>query len=212
MSKKIKKLIKYTRHRLGWRVYERVHGHTLMIRSDHQAKTHLITMPETGSKVRPIEYLHELGHAILCEQVHPQFSTPYFTGAATEVLEQIRPASQAASDWFIDAWLLEICPDEERKEIAEHCNLVVKVLRSESSGTPDIMYGSALFIAQAIKYCSWQVAVGGKLEQAVASFLSVEPVPPAVGKLEELLNKLLAVLYPYQVRLRNDEWQVCNEQ
>lgn len=208
MSKKIKKLIKTTRHRLTWPVRECTSGHTLMITSDHQQRSHLITIPQSGV-VRPIEYLHELAHATLCEQVHPQFSTQYFNGAGDErVLAEIQPAAQAASDWFADAWLMAVCPIEERREIEEHCALVVQSLHASPAGTPEMLYGSALMIAQAKKYCSLEVKTGGQLLQAVTAFLSIEPSPPTIEHLEALLNLLLEVLHPYRVRLEDNEWRV----
>lgn len=178
-----------------------------MITSDHRQQSHLISMPASGV-VRPIEYLHELAHATLCEKVHHQFSTQYFKGVAAEVLSAIQPASQAASDWFADSWLMSVCPDEERKEIDEHCKLVIESIRHQPGGTPEMLYGSALMIAQAIKYCGRDIATGGLLQQAVEAFLSVEPDPPVISSLEQLINRLLAVLYPYRVRLDEDEWKV----
>ena len=80
VNKRISRLIKRAKRELLWPVCE-ITGHdvdTLEIVSDHGARTHTIYLP--CFNVRPIEHLHELGHAFLCEQVHTQFSTHYFKG------------------------------------------------------------------------------------------------------------------------------------
>jgi len=117
MSKRIKKLIKKIRHRLQWPVAEnRAPGiDTLSIDSDSRARIHRINVP--GHDVRDIEYLHELGHAWLCETVSPMFSGQTFGTVDIEVLSLIQPASQAASDWFVDHWIYTMAPAEERREI-----------------------------------------------------------------------------------------------
>lgn len=215
MTKRIKKLIKKTRHRLNWPVRE-VTGpeiRTLEITSDHAARTHTIYLPDHD--VREIEYLHELGHATLGEQVHPQFATQYTVGADAETLHLIKPACQAASDWFIDAWLMQLCPDEERAEIEEHCALICRRLQGRQSGTPDELFGGALMIAQAIKYCRAKIQTGGLLAPAVDAYLTIEPHPPTVTKLAAVINALLAAAgYPHRVRLIDDQglesWEVYN--
>lgn len=212
MSKKIKKLIKRTRHRLTWPVREIVSGNTLMITSDHQDRTHLITIPETGG-LRDMEYLHELAHATLCETVHPMFSTQYFKrGTDPAHITLITPASQTASDWFADAWLMQVAPAEELAEIEEHFALICRSLQRDPSGTPEHLFGSAMIIAQAIKYGRAEITCGGLLQQTVSAFLAVDPAIPTVEALASLVSGLLSVLCPYRVRLVQDDdlaaWEV----
>lgn len=210
MSKKILKLIKKTRSQLAWPVSEQIQGNVCMITSDHQAHTHLISLPEPNSSPRPIEHLHELGHALLCEKIHPQFSTQYFDNATPEILDRVRPVTQAATDWFIDAWLMSVCPAEERAQIEEHFSLIRRFLRENPTGSPDMFYGAAMVIAQAQKYCGREISTVGKLRQAVGVFLSVDPARPTVFALATLLNRLLAVFYADRVRLEDGAW-MCFE-
>lgn len=212
MSKKIKKLIKRTRHRLAWPVREIVSGDTLMITSDHQARHHLITIPVSGG-LRDMEYLHELAHATLCETIHPMFSTQYFKrGTDPAHIALITPASQTASDWFADAWLMQVAPVEELAEIEEHFALICRGLQRDPSGTPEHLFGSAMIIAQALKYGGAEISCGGVLRQAVETFLAVDPAPPTVSALAALVSGLLSILYPYRVRLVQDDdlaaWEV----
>lgn len=214
MSKRIKKLIKKTRHRLTWRVAE-IRGagvDTLMITSDYQCRTHTIHVPDHN--VRDIEYLHELAHATLCETVHPMFSTQYFMlGTDQRYIELITPAAQAASDWFADAWLLQVAPDEERAEIDEHRRLVCRLLQEKGAGDAEMLYGAALMIAQGIKYCGSKIRCDGQLEQAVNAFLAVDPACPSVKILGEVLNSLLHILYSFDVSLMCEDgldvWRVA---
>lgn len=94
----------------------------------------------------------------------------------------------------------------------EHLDLITRRLQENASGYPEMLYGAALVIAQGIRYCKADIKTGGVLKQAVDAFLSVPPEKPTVQKLETLINKLLAVLYPLRLRRIHDGemdvWQV----
>lgn len=192
MSKKIKKLIKKTRHRLTWPVTEvPARDNVLQIVSDHRDKTHTIYMPDQD--VRPLEWLHEYGHATLCETVNPMFSTQYFArGTDQSAIEAITPAAQAASDWFIDQWLFVIAPQESVVEIRQHLDMVVAAIRHDPSGTPELFAMACLMIAQGKKYCGIQTPTTGTLDTGVNALLSVDPATPTADKLCRAVNGLLA--------------------
>ena len=209
MSKTIKKLIKKHRHRLTWPVTV-VTGPevgTLEIMSDHAAKTHTIYIPDNN--VRDIEYLHEIGHATLCERVHPMFSTPQFATTDPAVLNEIAPATRAASDWFVDHWLITLAPGEERHEIEEHARGIARVLKHQRRGDPELLCMAALMFAQAIKYCGWQLSLGGDIERAVNALFAVEPSRPSIDRLTATINGLLACYSRYRVELFTDGSGTC---
>ena len=205
MSKRIKKLIKKIRHRLQWPVAEnRAPGiDTLSIDSDSRARIHRINVP--GHDVRDIEYLHELGHAWLCETVSPMFSGQTFGTVDIEVLSLIQPASQAASDWFVDHWIYTMAPAEERREIEAVYSQMGAWLKDNKAVSADILCAAALFVAQADRYCGRKTRVGGVLAQAVAAILTVDPSRPSLESLAAAINGLLACYAPYRVRPASDD-------
>jgi hypothetical protein len=218
MSKRIKKLIKKTRHGLTWPVTNTSNDGLLMITSDHRQRRHTINNPPAtiANPHRDHEYLHELAHATLCEQVHPQFSTQYFAiGVPDPIVSLIGSASQAASDWFADEFLHALLPEETRAEVEEHLHLVSRALGGNPEGGPDMFTGFALIVAQAIRYCGYKIELSDPLKQAVNGLLSVPPDNPTVEKLQAAINNLLACYCPHRVRLMTDQdglevWEVNN--
>ena len=191
MSKKIKKIIKKTRHQLRWRV-EIITGcdhNTCLITSNPRKKTHKIEIP--AQDVREIEYLHELGHALLCETRHQMLSTHYFEpGTSEEILKQITPAVRCMADWFVDAWLIKIAPAEEKAEIMEHFKMVNN-LPDSALEDPKLLTGAALIIAQAIKFCGVKKKLSGQLKMAVSALLCINPEETNTKNIEKLTNNLL---------------------
>jgi len=199
MSKKIKKLIKKVRHRLDWPVTE-VYGHNikeLNIHSYPHEKRHVINIPDHD--VRDIEFLHELGHATLCETVHPMFSGSLFEFNDPDLLQLFTPAIQAANDWFIDDWLHKLAPKETEKEIVEHYNMVRRRLKQDKNADQTILCMAAFLIAQASRYCGITAKVEGILAEAVRVISSVDPAPPTLDKLCLVFNGLAALYTAYQV-------------
>ncbi|RQW89954.1 MAG: hypothetical protein EHM79_02285 [Geobacter sp.] len=194
--KKLKNLINRTRSALRWRIIEQTHNQdTIEIVSDRTERTHTILTPANPSPQNPlrdIEYLHELAHATLCETVHPVFSTHYFAAdTPAEDIRTLTPIVRAASDWFADQWLMEHCPELERAEIEEHYELAMAALRRASGPVEaEVLYGTALMIAQGIKYLSKLNNTGGQLRDVVNAFLSVRTEKPTAKKMEFLINSL----------------------
>jgi len=210
MSKRLKKLIKQTRHKLEWRVEEITHPgfDTLYITSNPWGKTHKIYIPDKN--VRNIEILHEYGHALLCETIHQMLSTHYFKpDPGPGILKIITPAAQAAYDWFVDDWLFRLVPDLERKEILESLEMLLSLPESHVISHPEILTGLALIIAQAIKYCGRTVPTTGILKQAVTALLSVDPSKPTTESITACNNRLLACYCPVQLEPMIDNGVLC---
>jgi len=82
--KKLRMLIRKTQSSLNWPVSIIHGGASLEICSDPLSKTHTIFWPAARTDpVTELEHLHELGHAMLCEKIHPMFSTTYIEGDTT---------------------------------------------------------------------------------------------------------------------------------
>ena len=190
---KIKTLISATRRRLTWPVAE-VTGpevEPLRITSDHIKKTHTIYLPDHD--VREIEYLHELGHAWLCENINPMFGTQYFARSVTPAqLAEIQPAAQGASDWICDQWLFEQAPAAEKAEIKESLDLICRRLKQNPSGSPEIFCMVVLIFAQTEKYLRKTILLSDPLKSAVTALVAINPARPNIKKLAAAVNTLLA--------------------
>lgn len=207
---KTKTIINKIRTGLTWSVRdEQANQGAFQIMSDPRRQEHIIYWPAPDSPAGPpreIEYLHELVHALLCEQVHYQFSGHYFARETPDSEIQIVGwACRAAADWFVDDALMRLVPDQEKAEIQEHLDLICEVFR-EGPPKPDIflLITAGLMIAQATKYLGAQVPTGGQVTQIVDAFLSSPPENPSVQALERLINSLLAVYSDRHVRLVKD--------
>jgi len=80
-TKQLKNLTKKARNELSWQVREEEQpSGPLRIYSDPVARTHAIFLPlehPEGGPDQELAFLHELGHALLCERVHPFFSSGF---------------------------------------------------------------------------------------------------------------------------------------
>ena len=214
---KTKTIIKEYRHRLKWPVTDITGSEVgpLRITSDHIKKTHTIYLPDHD--VREIEYLHEIGHAYLCEWVNPMFGTQYFARSVTPAqINEIQPASQGASDWFCDQWLFEITPAAEKAEISESMGLIISQLQRSSAGGPELFCMAVLIFAQAQKYCGEKLNMGEPLKSGVAGLLAINPANPTVAKLQAAVNVLLSCYSNLRVKHIIDSenidcWEVLNE-
>jgi len=195
---------------LKWPVDEKALGHDyFQIVSFPLQKKHVIYLPAPDSPAGPpreIEMLHELIHALLAEQVHHQFSGQYFKrGTPEEHIHAVRWACRAAADWFVDARLIKLVPDQEKQEIQEHFDLISRIFKA---GPPqnDVFFllSSGFIIAQSIKYLGAEIAAAGHLKRIVNAFLSTSPENPTVQILEKLINKLLGIYSGFRVFLTRD--------
>jgi len=207
-QKAIRKAIKKLRSSLKWRVLEKCSSDsTLHILSDHLRKEHVIYIPSgnQADPLRPTEYLHELCHAKLAETVHLQFSAQNFKrGTPDEQIRQMAIACRVASDWFADELLYSLVPEDFKAEVAEHFDLITKVLSQSPPGEPFLVFSAGLIIAQAIRYLDQKVEARGDLGRVVDALLGTDPAKPSIQTLEDLLNRLLKTYSGYQVRLVDD--------
>jgi hypothetical protein len=118
----------------------------------------------------------------------------------TIMIPLLLPAFRAADDWFVDQWLFELVPEEEKAEIDEHYHLIMNW-----KGQKDdyhMIIGSAMIIAQAEKY----LKIKTNKADFIDVFLSIKPEKPSVKKLQSLINGILKIYTPYEVALSDNRW------
>ena len=204
-TKKQKNLVKKIRGELSWTVREVAQeSGPLRIFTDPVVRTHTIFLPSAPTEEGPAQellYLHELGHALLCERVHPFFSSGFpITGLDEGQVPAVSLVLNAAGDWFVGQWMMEffhdVAIDELKKEYAATAGMM------EKGETPSIdkFFVAVLIIAQSIKYLKAPVECSGFLDTAVKAFLEVPPEKPSLRKIENLINSLLSLGSPFQCR------------
>jgi hypothetical protein len=211
-TKKLKNLTKKARGELAWAVREiAAESVQLRIFSDPVEKTHTIYLPAAAAEegpARELHYLHELGHALLCERVHPFFASGFpIAGLEKAQMAAAGPVLSAASDWFVGHWLMEFCPELARAELADEFAETAEMMAHGETPDLDRFFVAVLITAQSIKYLNKAVNCSGFLDAAVQAFLTVSPDAPTVEKLLALFNGLLSLGAPYRCRLVNSQGQ-----
>jgi hypothetical protein len=172
--------------------------------SDHKNKSHYRYQPErAANKSSDLDQLHELGHATLCERVHPIFATnsqfPLY--ASKKQFLQLLPALSTATDWYVCHWQSEILPEEMRQVIRQSLPVVEEILAKPELPPIEIILDAALIIAQAVHYLDEELECGGPLKEIVDAFLSVAPESPSKEGLVQLINKVMAAYSEQRARL-----------
>ena len=204
-TKKLKNLLKKIRDDLYWPVQELPQeSGPIRIFSNPSTCTHTLYLPETPLQEGPAHellYLHELGHALLCERVHPFFSNGFpLAGLDKKLLPAVSPVLNAAGDWFIGHWFMECAPALAMEELNKEYEATVELMTHAEPPSVEKFFVAVLIIAQSVKYLKKKVNFSGFLESAVQAFLSVPPENPTVQKYENLVNLLLALGAPYRCR------------
>lgn len=215
-KKSLKSLIKKVVNNLSWPILEKdSEVPAIRVISDNRNRTHFILMPDKKqNEGSDLDYLHELGHATLCEKVHPVFATngQFSPMANKRQFLPLLPALIAAGDWFVCHWQMEVLPEEMHKLIREHLPVVEEVLGSPKLPPLEIILDSALLIAQAVHYLNEPIDCGGVLKNVVDAFLSVPPERPSAENLILLVNRLMATYTDQRARLVSDDgydvWEV----
>ncbi|HEY5513000.1 MAG TPA: hypothetical protein VIK40_05075 [Geomonas sp.] len=200
-----KDLIKRVLSDLDWPILECA-TEMPMIRliSDHKNKSHIIYLPtKENNKSRDLDYLHELGHATLCEKVHYIFATnsQFPTLASKKQFLPLLPALSAASDWFVCHWQQEVLPAKMHKVIKGSMPVVAEILGQPTLPPIEIILDASLLIAQAVYYLDEPIDCGGVLNDIVGAFLSVPPEHPSAENLLLLVNKTMAAYTTQRARL-----------
>jgi len=209
-TKKLKNLVKKARGELAWTVRDAAEESVQpRIFSDPVDKTHTIYLPSPPPEKDPgheLLYLHELGHALLCERVHPFFASGFpIAGLEKEQFPAVGPVLSTASDWFVGHWLMEFCPELALAELHGEFEATAAMMAKGEPPNLDSFFVTVLITAQSVKYLKSAVNCAGFLDSAVQAFLAVSPDNPSVGKLIALINGLLSLGAPYRCRLANSQ-------
>jgi len=211
-TKKLKNLVKKARNELSWPVQEveQASG-PLRIFTDTVARIHTIFLPSAPPEQGPAQeilYLHELGHALLCERVHPFFAGGFpITGLDKGLVPAVTPVLNAASDWFVGQWMMEFCHDVAIAELEKEYEATAEMMGKGETPSVDKFFVAVLITAQSIKYLKAPVECSGFLDSAVKAFLAVPPEKPTLRKIEDLINSLLSLGAPFRCRHVNLEGQ-----
>jgi hypothetical protein len=211
-TKKLRNLVKKAKDELSWGVLEEEQAAgPLRVFSDPVTRVHTIFLPSAVPEEGPaleLTYLHELGHALMCERVHPFFSSGFpIIGLEERLAPAISPILNAASDWFVGHWMMEFSPEVAIDELKNEYEATSDMMERGETPSVDKFFVAVLIIAQSIKYLKVSVECSGFLDAAVKAFLAVPPEKPSVGKLEELFNRLLSLGAPYRCRRKSTEKQ-----
>lgn len=200
-KRSLQTLLKKVRSELEWPVVEQSHQMPVVrIVSYPRNKSHVILKPEQASKQHgDAAYLHELGHAILCEKVHPVFS------ATTSFAPQddkrrfliIVPALNVACDWFVGGWQMGVAPRLTRMQIRESLPIAEEIVGQASLPPLEVILDAALVIAQGIQYLGEPIECDGVLDTAVKAFLAAAPDQPSCEACVRLVNALMST-YSHQ--------------
>lgn len=211
-TKKLKNLVKKARCELSWPTQEVAQqSGPLRIFSDPVARTHTIFLPVSPLEEGPSQellYLHEMGHAVLCERVHHFFSSGFpVAGLDNKQIQAVSPLLYTASDWFVGHWMMEFCPDVAIAELKKEYESTAEMMEKGGPEGIDKFFVSVLIIAQSIKYLKVPVDCSGFLNSAVKAFLAIPPEKPSRQNLENLINSLLSLGAPFRCRNMTSEGQ-----
>jgi hypothetical protein len=211
----VKSLIKRVRGGLEWPVLEQPHElPAVRIVSYPRTKSHVILVPDKSHQgSTELDYLHELGHATMCEQVHPVFSaSSHFASPDSQRhYLMVVPALNAASDWFICQWQMELAPEVSRRQMKKGLKVAEQVLGLEQLPPLGIILDSASVIAQNIHYLEEPIECDGVLQTAVDAFLGIPPDKPCAENCELLVNRLMATYTDRRARLLLNDGIYCWE-
>jgi len=206
--KSLKSIIKQARKGLQWPTIENpVDTPMIRIVSYPRCQSHTILMPDKlHNRSTDMDYLHELGHAALCETVHPVFAAniQFAPQMKKRLFLPVIPALNAACDWYVGHWQMGICPDITLKHLKETLPVAEEVLSSPQLPPLEVILDAAMIIAQAIHYLDEPLECGGALKLAVEAFLSVPPEEPSLDGCVQLVNRLMATYGNERVRFNED--------
>lgn len=181
-------------------------------------KNHQIVYPKDvcieklDSKEQMLNYLHELTHAYFSETIHPLFGGFDFEDEyPEEVVTVVSAVYRVACDWFIWNKVVELTPEAGREEIDDVFEDYMNDFDPELHVRYEQVYIFGLVLALACKYLELPLRDESFQDTSVENediivrfaeaFISIEPAEPSIGKLEELINSLLALGYPYRVKV-----------
>jgi hypothetical protein len=181
--------------RFSWPVEEEYMRESFEVVTDPGREKHTVFWPRESLRAGPSfgRYLHEMGHALLAETVHPQFSRPAFAkGADPALANTYGPAMDAVLDWFVQGLLMEIAPGPQGADIDERFRTASAMLRrGEAPPSVEFVVDTALALASFQHFRGLDARVGGKLAVVAGAFLRTPPEKPTLFGLQSLTRSVV---------------------
>lgn len=183
--------------RFEWPVEEEFMHSEFEVHSDPVRKVHVVQWPRESAHREPAfeRYLHEMGHALLAEKVHPQFSRPSFLRNTDPALRNTYQALfDAALDWYVQALLMEIAPDQQGADLDARFRQTAQMLR-QGAALPSVEFvvDAGMALASFQRFRGLEADTQGKLTEVVQAFLRTPPDKPTLFGLQSLVRGLLGV-------------------
>jgi len=194
----LEEVIHAARGRIAWTLHEKVGSGGFAVHSDPARREHVICWPRPGNFDPPryLEYLHELVHARLAEEVHPLFSGPAFAPGSDRILvDTALPVFQAALDWFVEYEVVRLCPERKKPELAAQHEVVLRCLHGCGSLDPAGAACAALLTAKAVAWLGREPGLSGLLAELTQAFVRTPAHKPSLFTLRALTNRLLVPLF-----------------
>jgi len=194
--------------RFTWPIEEEFMRESFEVVSDPAQRRHLVFWPRESSGLTPSfgRYLHELTHALLAEQVHPQFSRPSFAPGTDPALRNTyRPLFEAVLDWYVQAVLMELAPGPQGQDIDTRFKQAASILR-QGGALPSLEFvvDTGLSLASFRRWRGLEVEAPGKLGQIVEGFMRTEPCKPSLFGMHGLVRSLMGIFGMHTTSLVHD--------
>lgn len=183
--------------RFRWPIEEEFMRDYFEMVSDAARKTHVVSWPrESSGQEPPFErYLHELGHALLAEGVHPQFGRPSFVRTMDPSLRiTYQSLFDAALDWYVEELLMEAVPAFQGPDIDARFKQTAHMLRhGQALPSVEFIIDAGMALAAFERYRGLETETQGKLRDIQQAFLKTPPHKPSLFSLQSLVRSLLKV-------------------
>jgi len=194
--------------RFAWPIEEEYMREAFEVVTDHARRKHVVFWPREALNLEPPfgRYLHELGHALLAEQVHPQFSRPSFARDTDPALKNTYlPLMDGALDWFVQGLLMEVAPGPQGDDIDARFKQTASVLR-QGGALPSVEFviDSGMALASFRHFRGLDIETQGKLSEVVMAFLRTPPVKPTLFGLHGLVRRLVGVFGMHTAHLSSE--------
>jgi hypothetical protein len=181
--------------RFSWPVEEEFMRDAFEVVTDWAQRKHVVFWPRESDPAAPsfARYLHEMGHALLAEQAHQQFSRPFFARGTDPALRNTyAPLFDAALDWYVQELIMGVAPQIQAEDIDARFRQTALTLR-QGAALPSVEFvvDAGLALASFKHSRGLDVSTQGKLADVVEAFLRTPPDKPTLFGLQNLIRRLL---------------------
>lgn len=195
--------------RFSWPVEEEFMRDSFEVVTDPARKKHVILWPRENSREAPpfTRYLHEMGHALLAETAHQQFSRPFFVrGTDPAIRNTYSAVFDAALDWYVQELLMGIAPQIQGDDIDGRFRQTTRMLR-EGAALPGVEFtmDAGLALASFERLRGLAVKTQGRLHTVKEAFLHAAPDKPSLFTLQSLVRRLVEAFGAHTASLKREK-------